>query len=111
MGVVVTLDEGRSDPEASLTDLVSLVAGLLGWPLARDWWQRIWPQEQRGDYRGAAGWRAAQGVRLVAFLTVFLPLVGVQAFVGSLMLQLWGVATLPFRLARRLTSRTSAKAG
>ncbi|WP_152277517.1 polyprenyl synthetase family protein [Methylorubrum populi] len=26
MGVVVTLDEGRSDPEASLTDLVSLVA-------------------------------------------------------------------------------------
>jgi len=26
LGVVVTLDEGRSDPEASLTDLVSLVA-------------------------------------------------------------------------------------
>ena len=27
LGVVVSLDEGRSDPEASLSDLVSLVAG------------------------------------------------------------------------------------
>ena len=27
MGVVVSLDEGRSDPEASLSDLVALVAG------------------------------------------------------------------------------------
>ena len=57
-----------------------------------------------------AGFRAAQAVRLVAFLTVFLPLVGVPAFVGSLALQVWEFAALPFRLLRRLTSRTQAKA-
>ena len=35
--------------------LMSVVAGLLGWPLARDWWQRIWPQEQRAN---TAAWPA-----------------------------------------------------
>ena len=85
--------------------LLSLIAGLIGWPLARDWWERIWPQEQRGEYRGALGFRAAQAVRLAAFLTVFLPLVGVPAFIGSLALQVWGVVMLPFRFVRRLSSR------
>jgi len=85
--------------------LISLVAGLLGWPLARDWWERIWPQEQRSEYRSAVGFRAAQAIRLVAFLTLFLPLVGVPAFIGSLCLQVWGVVTLPFRFVRRLSSR------
>lgn len=85
--------------------LLSLVAGLISWPLARDWWERIWPQEQRGEYRGALGFRAAQAVRLAAFLTVFLPLGGVPAFIGSLALQVWGVVMLPFRFVRRLSSR------
>ena len=91
--------------------LVSLVAGFMGWGLARDWWQRIWPQEQRSEYRGAAGYRAAQAARLVAFLTVFLPLVGVPALLGSLALQVWEFAALPFRIARRLSSRTPASPG
>ncbi len=90
--------------------LVSLVAGLLGWPLARDWWERIWPQEQRSEYPGAAGYRAAQATRLAAFLTVFLPVVGVPAFLGSLALHAWEIAALPFRFLRRLSSRTTAKA-
>ena len=90
--------------------LVSLVAGLLGLPLARGWWERIWPQERRSEYRGTIGWRAAQGVRLVAFLTVFLPLVGIPAFVGSLFLHAWGIVTLPLRFVRRLAARTPAKA-
>ena len=91
--------------------LVSLVAGFMGWGLARDWWQRIWPQEQRSEYRGAAGYRAAQAARLVAFLTVFLPLVGVPALLGSLALQVWEFAALPFRIVRRLSSRTPASPG
>ncbi len=91
--------------------LASLVAGLLGWPLARDWWERIWPREQRSEYRGTVGWRAAQSVRLVAFLTLFLPLVGIPAFVGSLVLHAWGAVTLPFRFVRRLTARDPVKAG
>jgi len=90
--------------------LASFLAGVLGWPLARDWWGRIWPQEQRSEYRGTVGWRAAQGVRLVAFLTVFLPLVGVPALIGSLFLHAWGVVTLPLRFVRRLTARGPAKA-
>ncbi|MGZ5919810.1 MAG: hypothetical protein ACXWJV_08440, partial [Hyphomicrobium sp.] len=70
----------------------------------------IWPQEQRSEYPGAAGYRAAQATRLVAFLMVFLPLVGVPAFLGSLALHAWEIAALPFRFLRRLSSRTTAKA-
>ena len=58
-----------------------------------------------------AGYRAAQAVRLVAFLTVFLPLVGMPALLGSLALQVWEFAGLPFRIVRRLSSRTTASPG
>ena len=57
------------------------------------------------------GYRAAQAARLVAFLTVFLPLVGVPALLGSLALQVWEFAALPFRIVRRLSSRTPASPG
>ncbi len=91
--------------------LGSLLAGLLGWPVARAWWERIWPRERPEDYRGAAGYRAAQAARLLVFLAVFLPLAGVPALIGSLALQLWGVAALPIRFLRWLTARSPVKAG
>ena len=91
--------------------LACFVAGLLGWSVARGWWERFWPAEQRAEYRGAAGYRAAQAMRLLAFFIWFLPIVGVPALLVALILQLWGFVTLPFRFLRWLASRFEAKAG
>ncbi len=91
--------------------IVGLVAGVMGWPVARTWWQRLWPEEQRSEYRGLLGYRAAQGVRLLAFLLVFLPVAGLPALFVSLILQLFGIAMLPFRFLRWITSGSEAKAG
>lgn len=93
-----------------LAYLGALIAGLLGWPVARAWWERIWPNEERGEYRGPVGWRAAQAVRLAVFFLVFLPLVGLPALIGFLCLQVWGLITLPYRFLRRLSSRAPLKA-
>lgn len=91
--------------------IVALVAGVMGLPLARVWWQRLWPAEKAAEYRGVAGYRAAQAVRLLAFVLVFLPIAGLPALVASLVLQLVGLVMLPFRFLRRLSSRGRVKAG
>jgi hypothetical protein len=91
--------------------LVGLVAGLMGWPVARAWWERIWPREERAEYGSVAGWRAAQTARLAAFLLVFLPVAGVPAFFASLILQLLGIVMLPLRALRWVASHFEAKAG
>jgi hypothetical protein len=91
--------------------LASLIAGLLGWPVAATWWQRIWPKEQRSEYRGDAGFRAAQGARLVAFVLLFLPIAGVPALIAATALQLFGVILLPVRFVGWLAGRASARAG
>ncbi|MFA5901194.1 MAG: hypothetical protein WC829_19000 [Hyphomicrobium sp.] len=91
--------------------LVSLVAGMLGWPVASSWFACIWPPERRGEYASGLGYRAAQAARLVAFVVVFLPLVGAPAFIGSLILQAWGIAMLPVRAVRWLAARREAETG
>jgi len=91
--------------------LVGLVAGVMGWPVARGWWQRLWPGEQRAEYQGALGYRAAQTARFLAFFFVFLPIVGVPAALVALILQLYGLAMLPFRFLRWMMSGSQAKAG
>jgi hypothetical protein len=90
--------------------LMGLVAGVLGWPVASQWYVRIWPPEQRAEYRGAVGYRAAQGVRLLAYLLLFLPIVGIPALIVSFMQQLWGLAMLPVRAVRWLSARARAEA-
>lgn len=57
------------------------LAGLIGLPFAWRWWSRIWPPEKRDDYAGAVGYRAAQAVKAVLFLGLFLPLAGLPAAV------------------------------
>jgi hypothetical protein len=89
--------------------ILALVAGVLGWPVARSWWARIWPAERREEYRGPAGYYAAQTVRFLVFFLVFLVVAGVPAFVVSLLLQVWSVVTMPFRFLRWLGS--AAKPG
>jgi hypothetical protein len=91
--------------------IVGLVAGVMGWPVARGWWQRLWPGEQRAEYQGALGYRAAQTARFLAFFFVFLPIVGVPAVLVALILQLYGLAMLPFRFLRWMMSGSQAKAG
>jgi hypothetical protein len=91
--------------------LVGLVAGVMGWHVASGWWTRLWPAEARSDYRGAAGYRAGQAARFLAFFLVFLPVVGLPALCVSLSLQLFGVALLPFRFLRWLTARFVPGAG
>jgi len=78
-----------------------LLAGVLGWTIARAWWVRVWPIEQREDYRGVAGYRSAQAARFLAFLLVFLPVAGVPALVVSLFQYGWGILKLPLRFLRR----------
>jgi hypothetical protein len=91
--------------------LIGLVAGVMGWPVARAWWERLWPAEQRSEYSGAIGYRAAQAVRLLVFVLLFLPIAGTPALLVSLMLQLFGVVMLPFRFLRWAASLVQAKAG
>jgi hypothetical protein len=54
--------------------LFLFILGLLGLPVARTWWRRIWPPERAPEYAGPAGYWAARMVRGVGFLLVFLPL-------------------------------------
>jgi hypothetical protein len=91
--------------------LAGLVAGVLGWPVASQWYARVWPPEQRAEYGAAAGYRAAQVVRLLAYLLLFLPILGVPALIGSFMQQLWALVLLPVRAVRRVSARARAEAG
>jgi hypothetical protein len=90
--------------------LMGLVAGVLGWPVASQWYARVWPPEQRSEYGAAIGYRAAQGVRLLAYLLLFLPIVGIPALIVSFMQQLWGLAMLPVRAVQWLSARARAEA-
>ena len=58
---------------------LAFVFGLLGWPVAWRWWQRIWPPEARAQYADAIGYAAARGMRLLAFVVLFVPIAGLPA--------------------------------
>jgi hypothetical protein len=88
--------------------IFNLVAGVLGWPVASGWFARLWPKEQREEYGSAFGYRAAQAARFLAYLLVFLPIVGVPAFVVSLLLQMWALITFPVRAVRWLFAEARA---
>ena len=91
--------------------IIGLVAGVMGWHVARAWWVRLWPAEQRAEYTSVLGYRAAQVARFLAYFLVFLPVVGLPAVFVSLMLQLFGVVMLPFRFLSWLMSGSEAKTG
>jgi hypothetical protein len=92
--------------------LAFIVLGLIGFPVAREWWRRIWPPEVRSEYAVEAGYRAAQIVRGAAFLLVFLPLSAPVAAPYNVARQVIDTVMLPVRLWRWLTGRvTAASAG
>jgi hypothetical protein len=87
--------------------LLLIVVGLLGVPVSRPWWQRLWPAEMASEYAGRTGYWAAIAVRGLAFALVFLPLTALVAAPYSLASQLRDIASAPARVLRRLTSRKS----
>ncbi len=83
----------------------AMVSGLLGLGVARRWWGRLWPAENRAEYAGALGYHAARMARLSAFVLAFLPLAGPFAFITAVVMQLWDVVTAPVRFGRWIAGR------
>ncbi len=90
--------------------LVLVITGLMGMPVAAAWWRRAWPPEKRESYGRAFGYQAARLIRLACFLLVFLPTVGLPAFVWNLVLQTWSMVRAPVRALRWLAARASQPA-
>jgi hypothetical protein len=78
-----------------------LVLGLLGVPVSRVWWQRVWPPEQTDDYAGRTGYWAARAARGLAFTLVFVPVTAVASVTYSLRRQVPDAVKAPARLWRR----------
>jgi hypothetical protein len=95
--------------DLQLAYLVLLIVGLLGVPVSRSWWQRMWPPEEASEYAGRAGYWAACTVRTLAFALVFLPATAIVAAPCNLAAQVRDAATAPVRLWRRLTGRGAAR--
>lgn len=85
--------------------LLNAALGLLAWPVSRSWWARVWPPEQRLGYSGWIGYAAAVVARNVAFVLLFLPLVGNFAFLWHIALQLWNLMMAPLRFFSWLRGR------
>ena len=86
----------------------AVVMGLIGFPVAMAWWRRIWPEEDRGEYRSTFGYVAARVVRWLVFLLLFLPIVGPFAMLGHFALKLWDIVLFPWRLMRQVFGPKSA---
>ncbi len=84
---------------------LSLVAGLIGLGVAREWWRKLWPAERRAEYAGAVGFHAARCARLLAFVLLFLPLVGGPALVWSFVRPAVLLVMWPFRIIGGLLGR------
>jgi len=82
--------------------LALLLIGLLGAPLARAWWDAIWPPEDPGEYAGISGYRAARLVRTGLFAFLFLPLTAPISAPLNLGRQIRDAALAPVRAWRWL---------
>lgn len=91
--------------------LLALCLAVFDLGTVRRWWSRLWPPEDRAEYGGALGYWLARGVRGLLFVLVFLPVVGVPAFVRYLGVQAWAIVTAPVRLLRWLRGRLAPRAG
>lgn len=91
--------------------LVGLVAGIISWGTARNWWSRIWPVPASAPVTGAAPISGVQRwlsktPRDAAFLLVFLPIAGIPAMMWQFAVQTWATVTAPFRwIYRRFLRR------
>ena len=77
--------------------LVSVIGGLLGWPVSRTWWSRIWPPRSRAQGENWIGHRLKGLPNFLVYLLVFLPIAGLPAFIWHALVHLWTVISAPFR--------------
>ncbi|MEO1282144.1 MAG: hypothetical protein AAFV69_10455 [Pseudomonadota bacterium] len=84
--------------------------GLLGWGTSRSWWRYVWKKETRSEYGSAAGYYAARVVKSLAYVFVFLPVVGGPAFLVHMLLQVWGFVMIPVRMISWLFGKVVARA-
>ena len=85
--------------------LIALGLSLFGLGTANAWWTRIWPPEDRAEYGSIAGYALARAVRMLLFVLLFLPIVGLPLFIRYLALQAWAILTAPVRALRWLRNR------
>lgn len=90
--------------------LLLLASGLFGLGTGWSWWTRFWPTEDRAEYGSSIGYALARLARGMAFVLVFLPLVGLPLFMRYIGLQLWALLTAPVRLMRWLRERLALTA-
>jgi hypothetical protein len=82
-----------------------LLLSLMGLPVVRAWWRRIWPPEQGAEYTSRSGYWAARLIRGAVFLFVFLPIAALPAVPVHMVSGLWHLMTTPVRWWRWLTRR------
>jgi hypothetical protein len=64
--------------------LGGIILGFIGWRWTSRWWRRVWPMENRSEYRNAIGFRAAQGVRGVIMTLLYMPVAGLLVVFAAL---------------------------
>lgn len=89
------------------TYIVALMMGLIGSPVSRRWWQRVWPPEARADYRNVAGYLAAKTTRATAFLLLFMPVVAVVSMPWHLVERVIYWLKWPFVAWRRIFAKAA----
>ena len=93
--------------EAQFLYIGLMVVGLLGLPVSRRWWRRLWPPEQAGEYPIRSGYWAARMVRGAMFLFIFLPLAAQPAMVVHFVQSIWQMVMTPVRWWRWLNGRNA----
>lgn len=89
----------------------SVFAGLIAWEVTGNWWSRIWPPEERPDYRSALGYQLARLVRWLSYVFLFLPFAGAPGILIVIAVQLWEIILAPFRFLRWLGRKIATLAG
>ncbi len=85
--------------------IVALLMGVIGSPVSRRWWQRVWPAEARAEYRNAAGYLAAKVTRAAAYLLLFMPVVSIAAMPWHVVERVIYWVKWPFVTWRRLRAK------
>lgn len=88
--------------------IVAFAFGLVGAPVARGWWGRIWPMESRGEYAGRIGYYAAAFLRGLVFWLVFAPMVAIASTPINILRKAWEIVTTPLRVWHWWRGRTAA---
>ena len=88
---------------------VALVFGLFGWSMSRRWWRAIWRQDGPDSYQSTFGYFTSRVVEWLLYLFVFLPIVGIPAFVVTIIGQFLTLIMMPYWFVRWLFGLVARK--